>query len=554
MTLSFLSGRRGLSTPTAFWLLLLLASTWAMGQPATGTAPPPSAPAPARVRLAPGNGIWLKPATTKLPGHEADVVAACAAHSIKHVFLWTVGYTEARYAVFEPFIRQAHTHGLTVHALCVMKRTVTSEKKLSPALLDKALCQITAYNATHPDAAFDGAQIDIEDVSGPDLLQLLKQVHVPATLVLSAAIQPNEFYPDMESSWAAMIRETDLSLLVPMLYTMDDLFYKGGTVRTGFDIARLQARTAGMLSRLPSNGSLMIGLSGYDREYPVIKSTGAIDKDYLSRFHSADGFSEPALSPDSSYGMPGLLSAGKPLLSVCYQTNTGLSVYRFDYDTNRWLDVIETTPLCLRRSIAAANQGGAGHPCYVGACVWLYQTVFDSHSGRPDGLLPDNGASPKPQATVEVLGFKGGVARLRVTLTNANPAQPILGAPGSSGVYLRLEGASFLAADKGGFHEVEAVDGSGRLSTSVNGSQIIELRRSFFENPDSQQAQSGEITIAASSPFTIHYRSWMTSKESICRDGRAGQPWVARSPDDIHYEDSSRLVSYTTLSTIVAPD
>jgi hypothetical protein len=528
---------------------LLLLSTPAFLQGQTSAAPPPLA----RARLAPGNGIWVKPKTTQLPGNEAALVALFKDHSIRHVFLWTVGYTDARYAVFEPFIRQAHANGLTVHALCAMKRTVTSEKQLSPALLTQAINQITAYNASHPDAAFDGAQIDIEDVSGQDLLKLLKAVHVPPSLVLSAAIQSDEFHSDMESSYASMVQETDLSVLVPMLYTMDDIHYKRGTARSRFDIAGLQAKTASLLSRLPTNGSLMVGLSGYDREYPIVKSTGAIDKKYLHQFDNPDGFSEMAFSPRSPYGVPRLASSSKALLSVCYQTNTGLSVYRFDYDTNRWMDVIETTPLCLRRSIAAAGQAGAGNAQYLGVCVWLCQTMFDSHSGRPDGLIPDHGASPKPQVAVEVLGFQAGLARLRVTLTNANPSQSVLGDHKSAGVYLRLEGASFRAVNKGGFHAAEAFDGSDSPLTNVDGSQVIELRRSFFEDRDSQQAQSGEITIAATGPFTLRYRAWMTSKESLCCDGNMPQPYVARSPDDIHYHNPSRLVTYATFSTKVTP-
>jgi hypothetical protein len=298
----------------------------------------------------------------------------------------------------------------------------------------------------------------------------------------------------------------------------------------------------------------MVGLSGYDREYPVVKFTGAIDKDYLNQHENPDGFSESAFSPNSAYGVPHLVSAGKPLVSACYQTNTGLSVYRFDYDTNRWLDIIETTPLCLRRSIAAADRAGAGNPRYVGACVWLCQTVFDSHSERPDGFIHDNGDFPQPQVAVEVLGCHAGLAKLRVTLTNANPARQILGADASAGVYLRLEGASFLAADRGGFHATEAVDGAGHLLTSVNGSRIIELRRSFFENRDSQQARSGEITIAASVPFTIYYRAWMMSKDSDCRDGVVPQPYVARSPDDAHFETASKSDTYATFSTKVTPN
>ncbi len=550
---NYCSCRRNLPAGAPFWLLLLAASTLVSGPDPSGQGAEPATRLTARVRLAPGNGIWLKPATTRVPGHESELIAAIQAHAIKHIFLWTVGYTEARYAIFEPFIRQAHAHGLTVHALCAMKQTVLSQHQLSPDLLAKAISQITAYNARHPDAAFDGAQLDLENVSGPDMLQLLKQVHVPPALILSAAIQPDEFYPDMESSWPGMIRETDLSLLVPMLYTMDDIFYKHGTARPTLDIARFKAKTANILSRLPTDGSLMIGLSGYDREFPIFKSTGSVDQDYLKQRHNGDGFSEPAFSPYSAYGVPLLLAADKPLVSVVYQTNTGLSFYRFDFDTNRWMDVIETSPLCLRRAIAAGEQGGAGDPRYVGACVWLWHTVFDSSSGRLDGLTADHSATPQPRAAIELLDFREGLARLRITLTNANPTQRILGARASAGVFLRLEDASFVAVNKGTFHAAEAFDFSGRVPINVNGARIIELRRSFFEDPDSQQARSGEITVAARAFFRLDYRAWMTSKESLCQDAAGPQPYVARSPDDLHYEDSSRFTSYATFTTNLTP-
>jgi len=339
-----------------------------------------------RPRLAQGNGIWIKPRSTPLPGNEAVMVARLKDHSIKHVFLWTVHYNAARYAVFAPFIREAHRYGLTVHAVCATRETTVSQGVLSPALLTTAIREIAAYNTSHPEASLDGAQIDIEGVEGPELLKLLTAVHVPATLVFSAAIQPEEFHDNMEPSFAALLEKTDLSVLVPMLYTMDDIAYKGGTARFPLDIARLRARTTRLLSEIPSKGSLMIGLSAYDREFPVLKSTGGVDREYLNRLGTPDGLSQIASSPDSSYGVAHLTSAGKLLMSVSRQTNAGVNVYRFDYDTNHWVDVIETTPLGLRDAIAAADKGAAGDSRYVGACVWLYQTTFDPYSRRQEGL------------------------------------------------------------------------------------------------------------------------------------------------------------------------
>src|SRR5690606_8462134 len=125
---------------------------------------------------------------------------------------------------------------------------------------------------------------------------------------------------------------------------------------------------------------------------------------------------------------------------------------------------------------------------------------------------------PNPKVSIDLISFQAGVARLRVTLTNANPTERILGSRASAGVHLRLQGATFANANAGTFHTMEAFNSSGISTSVINGTQIIELHRSFFENPSAQSALSGEIVINVPPSFTLRYRSWMTDKDSICSD------------------------------------
>jgi hypothetical protein len=160
----------------------------------------------AQVQLAPGNGIWLKPSTTTVPGNETTLISAFANRSIKHVILWTTTYNSSTYSAFSTFIQQAHIVGMTVHALCATKTTVTDGTSLSSALLQNALNEVLSYNTNHPTAAFDGIQIDVEGVTGSSLLTLVQGVSVPETVVFSAAVQPNEFYSGVESYYASLLQ------------------------------------------------------------------------------------------------------------------------------------------------------------------------------------------------------------------------------------------------------------------------------------------------------------------------------------------------------------
>lgn len=510
-----------------------------------------------QVQLPPGNGVWLKPASNPVVGNEPALIANLKTRDIRHVFLWLIGKASADYASYAPFIQQAHTNGMTVHAVCATKASISSGGQPSAALLAAALNEVIAYNASHPAAPFDGVQIDIEGVSGSTLTNLVSAVQVPETLVFSAAVQPDEFFENVEFYYASLLQNTDLDLLIPMLYLMDGITYRDGAAVFPFGFTQIQTKTAQTLARLPATGKMMAGLAGYDRQFPIVKSTGLIDRPYLESKGEPDGFSQFAFSTNETqiYSVPRLLAAGKPLVDVAHRATTGVSIYRFDYNANWWLDVLELTPAGLRRAISAADQAGAGNAGYVGTCTWLYHTVFDAYSGRQEGLAADDGAYPSPVVTVQTLSYRGGLARLRVSLTNANPAERILGDRASGGVHLRVSGGgAFVSADSGTFHAAEAFDSAGNLLTNLNGAQIIELRRSFLENAASQQADSGEIVISAGGLLTLRYRAWMADKDSLCADGGTPEPYVARSPNDIHYRDPARFLTYATFVTTLIPE
>ncbi len=495
----------------------------------------------AQVQLAPGNGIWLKPASTAVIGNEAAVVSLLHARAIQHVFLWTTTNTAGSYPIFIPFIQQAHARGMTVHAVCATKASVTDGDSLSSVLLSNDLNEVVAYNASHPEAAFDGVQIDVEGVTGDALLNLVQGVSVPETLVFSADVQPNEYYTGVESYYHSLLQDTDLDLLIPMIYIMDGLGYRSGTNRYTFTVPGIAAKTDQLLALLPSQGRMMTGLSGYDMQFGVVKG-GGVDTSL-----SCHGASNMAMG-GGNCAVPHLLGL-YPLADVVYQSNGGVSVYRFNVDADSWLDVMEMTPSGLRRSMGAADQAGAGDSRYVGTCTWLYHTTFDSSSGRQEAFMPDDGVYPSPSVRLEVLGVSGGEARLRVTLTNANPSERVLGAHAAAGVHIQLEGGAFSSADPGGFHAAEGFDATGGVLPSVAGAQVIELRRSFFESPAAQQARSGEIVVRAPALLTVRYRAWMMDKDSICNDVGTSEPYVARSPDDVHYHDDSKFLSYATYAT-----
>ena len=94
-------------------------------------------------------------------------------------------------------------------------------------------------------------------------------------------------------------------------------------------------------------------------------------------------------------------------MSVAYQPITGISSYRFNYNTTNWWDVNEMTPIGLGRSIAAANQAGSSDSRYVGACTFVYHTVLDSTSERQAGLTMTNTSYPSPQVSLQVVSIQG---------------------------------------------------------------------------------------------------------------------------------------------------
>jgi hypothetical protein len=494
----------------------------------------------AQVPPAAGNGIWIKPGTTTIPGNEATIVSALTARSIKHVFLWTTTYNSNSYTTLSPFIQRAQASNMTVHALCAVKSMVTNATGLSPTLLQNALNEVLTYNTNHSEAAFDGVQIDVEGVSGSSLLTLVQGVSVPETVVFSAAIQPKEFYSGIESYYASLLQTTDLDLLIPMVYIMDGVYYSGGSNRYTYTVSGLATKTAQLLALLPSQGRMMTGLSAYDLQFGVTKGGGE-----ASGFQ-CDGASNMAFGT-SACAVPQLVPQF-PLSDVFYQSSGGLSVYRFDADTTHWIDVLEMTPIGLRQSIASANQGGNGDARYVGTCTWLYHTTFDSTSGKQEGFTADDGVHPSPSIGLTVLRASGGQVRLRVTLTNTTPSERILGAHAAAGVHLQIEGGVFDSADEGSFHAAEAFNAAGALLPSISGAQVLELRRSFFESPTAQQAVSGDIVVSAAAQLTVRYRAWMMDKDSICNDIGTSEPYIARSPNDVHYSDASKFLTYATFT------
>jgi hypothetical protein len=510
-----------------------------------------------QVQLPPGNGIWLKPSATPVAGNEATLVSTLHTRDIKHVFLWLVSQTSTDYAQYAPFIRHAQSNAMTVHAVCATKTSISSNGELSTNLLAVALNHVTVHNANHPTAKFDGVQVDIEGVTGATLTNLLSAVRVPESLVFSAAVQPDEYYPDVEAHYSALLENTDVDVLIPMIYIMDGVWYSQGNASFTFTLPRVQSKTAQLLAKLPPGGRMMTGVSAYDRQYPVSKATGAIDWTFLANANAPDGFSQPAFSthPTSRYSVPNLINSNKPLVSVSYRTNTGVSIYRFDFDAERWFDVLETNPSAVRQSISRAHLGGTNDARYLGACAWLHSSIFDPYSGRGEGFVTDDNAYPIPTVSIELLSFRSGLARLRVNLTNANPSERILGDHSAAGVHLRLDGAAFfVSADNGEFHAVEGFNSSGALLTNVNGAQIIELRRSFFENPAAQHARSGEIVVDASSLLNVRYRAWMTDKDSLSTNAGVAMPYVARSPGDVPYHDPARFLTLATFLTTLIPE
>ena len=228
-------------------------------------------------RLAPGNGVWINPSATQVTGNEAQIVANLQARSIKHIFIFSVGLTSSQYARYGTFLQTAHNSQMTVHAICASNSNVTTNSALSPCSCPTPSSKWSCYNnSTNTASQFDGVQIDIEGVTGSTLLACVQPVSVPSSLVFSAAVQPDEFN-SVESSYASLLANTSLDVLIPMIYIMDDLGYSGGNLTYGFSITgsdSISYKTTEILNRLPSYGQMMTGLSAYDYEAAVNKTGG----------------------------------------------------------------------------------------------------------------------------------------------------------------------------------------------------------------------------------------------------------------------------------------
>ena len=395
-----------------------------------------------QVQMAPGNGVWLEPADTTVVGNEAAIVTTLKSGAIKHVFLYTIGYTSSQYAPYAAFIQQAHGSGLTVHAVCANGGNVTSNGALSSSLL-----------------------------------ALAEGVHVPTNLVFSAAIQADEFYSGIEADYASLLADTDLDVLIPMIYIMDGMYYSGGVAKFTYTITGISSKTTEMLNEIASTqGQLMTGLSSYDYEFPVSISSGDVDYSFDGYPSSDIPFSSYAWSPSSTFGVPNL-AATVPVVDVQYLTNApnsiypnaGVSIYRFAFNSTDWMDVAEMTPDGLANSISAANQGGNGNSHYVGTCLWVYHTTFDKYSERQVGLIGGNTNYPAPAAGLQVLSFANGLAQVEVTLTNTNPSQGILGAHSSAGVHLQLQGGATFVSAAAGTCSTSAARRSATLCNTARG-------------------------------------------------------------------------------------
>jgi hypothetical protein len=498
--------------------------------------------------LAAGNAVWID-GNTQVSGNESQIIANLAARRIGNIFIFTVSNSASQYAAYGKFAQVAHSSNMTVHAICAEASTVTSNGALSAAYLSNAIAQLVTYNnSTNAAAQFDGVQVDIEGVTGPELLALLQGVTVSSNLYFSADMQTDEGTSGIESYYSEIISTTSMDLLIPMIYIMDYLGYSDGDLVDSFCISTygssttIGSKVSELLALLPSSGRLMCGLSCYDYEAGVTKGGGA----YWGYTGGWWG-SEMAFASNASYNVPALVSQGYALQSVAYVPGLGISNYRFNYNSTNWFDVNEMTPVGVGQSIAAANAVGTNSSKYAGAAVFKYFTIFDSTSERQWGLTMNDITNPVPRVGLQVLSVVSNVVTLQVSLTNANPAEEILGDAASAGVHVELQGASFVSADPGTFHAALPFDSSSNLLSSVSGAQILELRRCFFENLSAPGARSGTIQVAAEAPFTIRYRAWMTSKDRITNNA----PYIARSPYDVPYNVASAFTNYATYSTNV---
>jgi len=503
-----------------------------------------SSPAPMR-----GDAIWIL--SDEVLGNESQVVNNLKAHNIKAVFIMPQNYSRHdNLWLFAEFIRQAHANNITVHAV-----TFASSDGSVPDVseVQQSIEAVVAYNATNPDAKFDGVQLDIENTSAHELYELFRELKVPADLVFSAAVQ---FYGH-SSRFLDLLSDTDLDVLIPMLYIMDFQAYQNGSpVFPAFSLINLN--TVLTLARIGDFGYMLTGLSSYDRQIILPKNFSG---NIWGQLEAKGGrlIDMPAFDPTNRYSVPQLVWSGRELVSVTYYPHSGVSVYRFKWSPTEVIDVIETTPLGLRLAMDAANKE-AGNRQYLGTALWKYETTFDAYSARSAGLLADDNIHPAPQVDVQIVSRSAGEVILRVTLKNANPSEAALGDRWGSGVHLRLEGeASFVSARRGDFHGITALDSRGK-ETELNGSKIVELTKWFFL-PGSSGVTSGDIVIRANRPFVLKYRGWIKDKDSGVLNpdnANAIEPYVARFPADHNYDkhlyDSSfSFLSYRTAQLEINP-
>ena len=544
-----------------------------------------------------GESIWICAyPKCSIPVH-AGMVAKLKSRNIAHVFLELYG---AAFTGHEDFIVAAHAEGITVHALI---GGILPEADL----IQGRVADLLAYNNEHPEASYDGVQLDIEypaynckyclnnpecdyldcmenDLDGlgcgwcdEDYQLLLEAIEVPPPLIFSITVLSNrntlKSTKGETSFYARLFQDTCLDLVIPQAYITATQGYSGGEpVFETYDW--IADRTRAILADpLPSDAQVIVGLSSYDRVFDIPDGyeVNRVPREMSPNDDQCGSF---AFDLTNEFSVPKLIEAGYPLEWVRHFNESGVSVYRFA-NADDHIDVVETTAEGVRRArqaVAAVAMEGKGYPQFVGTALWRYCATFNEfdaerrRSGRDEGLLDtDDGNHPIPGVCIRMVDFAQGVATLHVRLENLNAPEGVLGTDWSMGVHLRLEESSsetFQSAIEGDFDQAHALEVVGDEvvdnGDEIAGSRIVELRKSFFENPDNQVALSGEIKIAATGPFTLRYRSWMREKDSTClcpECDDSEEPYIARWPDpgDIcyHHPHPPHLLDYTTATTVV---
>ncbi|MBN2009475.1 hypothetical protein JW960_09040 [candidate division KSB1 bacterium] len=496
-----------------------------------------------------GNAIWID--ANKITGNGEQVLNQFLSHDIKTIFLNAEFYSISDFENKIDFTNLAHnsTYQMSVHALVYGSSAADNP---TSAIVQNRIDIVRNFNNLHPESYLDGVQVNIEGKDSDFLFNLINDLNVPANLIFSAAVQINNY-----DKYTELARDTDLDLLIPMLYIMDaqGAYTNGQPSFSNYDM--ISNNTSVTLQEVGNNADadVLIGLSSYDRELIVPKAfSGNIWNDLEGV--GGQRIDNLALDPNNTYSIPSLIQNGKTLISVDYISDAGVSWYRFEWDASKYIDVIETTPLGLRQSDIVADQVGNDNSQYLGSAIWVYDYTFDGTSQREDGLVAADEIHPTPIVEITNLDLDNGTGSFSVNFSNQAPSETILGDDWGSGVFLEIDGdATFNNLSNGEFNQHYSYDATGN-PVDLNGSKIIELTKWFFE-PGDNNIQSGDITLNYTGGFKIRYRGWMKEKDEGIQNpynNNAVEPYVARFPDDENYDRHSydsnfSFMDYATLST-----